>query len=68
MSTSLQLGHLKVIRVALSNQPLNSAVTETLDMVDAELAKHNVKAKWVALPKKPYQRRPHGEYQFVNIA
>lgn len=65
--SDLQLGHLKVIRVALSKQPLSRAVIETIDVVDKELAKHNVKAEWKTLPKKPYQREPRGEYQFVNI-
>lgn len=68
MSTSgLQLGHLKVIRVALSNQPLSRAVVETIDIVDAELAKHNVKAVYKSKPKRPYQRQADGEYVFEQI-
>ena len=68
MSTDLKLGHLKVIRIALSNQPLGRAVLETIDMVDAELAKHNVKAVYKSKPKRPYQRQPEGEYVFEPIA
>ena len=68
MSTSgLQLGHLKVIRVALSNQSLSRAVVETIDVVDAELAKHNVKAVYRSKPKRPYQRQADGEYVFEPI-
>ena len=68
MSTSgLQLGHLKVIRVALSQQSLNRAVIETIDVVDAELAKHNVKAVYKSKPKRPYQRQADGEYVFEPI-
>ena len=68
MSTDLKLGHLKVIRIALSNQPLSRAVIETIDMVDAELAKHNVKAVYKSKPKRPYQRQAEGEYVFEPIA
>ena len=68
MSTSgLQLGHLKVIRIALSSQPLERAVLETIDIVDAELAKHNVKAVYKSKPKRPYQRQADGEYVFEPI-
>ena len=68
MSTDLKLGHLKVIRIALSNQPLGRAVLETIDVVDAELAKHNLKAVYKSKPKRPYQRRAEGEYVFEPIA
>ena len=68
MSTDLQLGHLKVIRLALSNQPLGRAVLETISMVDAELAKYNVKAVYKSKPKRPYQRQADGEYVFEPIA
>ena len=68
MNTSgLQLGHLKVIRIALSSQPLGRAVLETIDIVDAELAKHNVKAVYKSKPKRPYQRQADGEYVFEPI-
>ncbi len=74
---NLQLGHLKVIRVALSKQAINEPVDrlfgtttllETIAAVDNELAtKYNVKAVWKSLPKKPYQREPRGEYIFEEI-
>ena len=74
---NLQLGHLKVIRVALSKQAINEPVDrvfgtptllEAIAAVDNELAtKYNVKAVWKTLPKKPYQREPRGEYVFEEI-
>jgi len=65
---NLSIEDLKVIRVALNTQPLSQAVLEAIAAVDNELAaKHNVKAEWVSLPPKPYQRTPRGEYQFKEI-
>jgi len=65
---NLQLEHLKVIRVALSTQPISQAILEAIAAVDNELAaKYNIKAEWVVLPKKPYQRQESGEYQFKEI-
>ena len=68
MNTDLKLGHLKVIRLALSKYPLSRAVLETIDMVDAELAKYNIKVVYKSKPKRPYQRQPEGEYVFEHIA
>lgn len=67
MNTDLRLGHLKVIRIALSNQPLTRTVKETIDMVDADLARYNVKAVYKVKPKRPYQRQADGEYVFEPI-
>ena len=67
MNTDLKLGHLKVIRIALTNQPLSRAVNETIDMVDLELVKHNIKVVYKSKPKRPYQRQPEGEYVFEEM-
>jgi hypothetical protein len=68
MNNELKLGHLKVIRVALSQQPISRAVLETIAVVDNMLATtYNVKAVYVSKPRRPYQRQADGEYVFENI-
>lgn len=68
MNNELKLGHLKLIRVALSSQPISRAVLETIAVVDNMLAAtYNVKAVYVSKPRRPYQRQADGEYVFENI-
>ena len=64
---NLTLEDLKVIRLALSSYPLSTQVIKTLDNVDAELAKHNLRATYRSLPKRKYQRNRQGEYVFEPI-
>lgn len=58
---------LKTIRLALSSYPLSIEVNKAINSVDTELMKHNLVAKWVPKPKRPYQRKPEGKYEFFNI-
>lgn len=58
---------LKTIRLALSSYPLSTEVNTAISNVDAELMKHNLVARWVPKPKRPYQRKPEGKYEFFNI-
>lgn len=67
MNMNLSIEDLKTIRLALSSYPLNKQVNATLEAIDAELAKHNLKAVWKRLPKRPYQRQAEGEYIFEQI-
>lgn len=64
---NLTVEDLKTIRVALSSMHLTQKVWETINTVDAELAKHNLKAVYRRLPKKKYQRQTEGEYIFEPI-
>lgn len=64
---SISVEDLKTIRLALSQYPLDRQVIKTLDAVDAELAKHNLKATYRSLPKRKYQRHSEGEYIFEPI-
>lgn len=66
---NLTVEDLKVIRLALSSYPLSTQVMKTLDNVDAELAKHNLRATYRRLPKRKYQHNSTrgGEYVFEPI-
>lgn len=63
----LTVEDLKVIRVALGKASLNNAIVMTINNVDAELAKHNLKAVYRSKPKRKYQREADGEYIFEPI-
>lgn len=67
MNTNLTVEDLKTIRLALSNIHLTRGVWDTINNVDAELAKHNLKAVYKSLPKRKYQRQADGEYIFESI-
>ena len=67
MNTNLTIEDLKIVRLALSSYPLSTQVINTINSVDAELAKHNLRAVYRSLPKRPYQRQPRGEYVFEQI-
>ena len=67
MNMSLTVEDLKVIRLALSNTHLTQQVWDTINNVDAELAKHNLRATYRSLPKRKYQRQTTGEYIFEPI-
>lgn len=58
---------LKTIRLALTNVHLTQGVWDTINNVDAELAKHNLRAVYRVLPKRKYQRQTEGEYIFEPI-
>ena len=64
---NLTVEDLKIVRLALSSYPLSTQVMKTLDNVDAELAKHNLRATYRSLPKRKYQRQRQGEYIFELI-
>lgn len=67
MNTNLTVEDLKTIRLALSNIHLTRGVWDTINNVDAELAKHNLRAVYKSLPKRKYQRQAEGEYIFESI-
>ena len=67
MNTNFTIEDLKIIRLALSSYQLSSQVMKTIDSIDAELAKHNLRAVYRSLPKRPYQRQASGEYVFEPI-
>ena len=67
MNMNLTVEDLKTIRVALSRMHLTQQVWGTINNVDAELAKHNLKATYRRLPKRKYQRQEEGEYIFEPI-
>ena len=64
---NLTLEDLKIVRLALSTYPLSTEVMKTIENVDAELAKHNLRAVYRSLPKRPYQRKKDGGYVFEPI-
>lgn len=66
-TSALTIDDLKIIRLALSKYPLSKQVCQTLYNVDAELAKHNLRAEYVRLPKRPGQRKAEGTYIFEPI-
>lgn len=64
---NLTIEDLKVIRLALNNVSISTALLNTINNVDAELAKHNLKIQSHIKPKRPYQRRSEIEYTFEPI-
>lgn len=64
---NLTVEDLKTIRLALSTVHLTKGVWDTINNVDAELAKHNLRAVYRSLPKRKYQRKAEGEYIFEPI-
>lgn len=64
---NLTVEDLKIIRLALSSYPLSTQVIKTIEGIDTELAKHNLRATYRSLPKRPYQRQQQGEYIFEPI-
>ena len=64
---NLTIEDLKTIKLALAKYPLSTGLMGTIAKIDDALATHNIKAEWVSLPKRKYQRETRGEYQFIAI-